>query len=177
VAVDDELPACQIALAWSHMMKEEIDKAIAAAERAVRLNPNDLVAHGWLGTTLAAKNRPEEAIPELEQALRLSPKDPRRALWLVNVAWAHFAAGRYEMAVEWARRTLEHDPDDPWAYAVLATSYGQLGRTEEARSALEEAFRIDPDLTLAKVRRRNPGTDPELLERWLDGLRTAGLKE
>jgi adenylate cyclase len=177
VAIDKDLPACQIAVGVTHNLREEPDTAIAAYERAVRLNPNDLGAHGWLGMALVARGRAEEGIAELEQALRLSPKDPQRSLWLVTMGMAHFAAERYEMAAEWAQRTLEHDPHDPWAYEVLAASYARLGRIDEARAALEEQLRIEPDLTLDKVRRQNPGVDPEFLEPFLDGLRKAGLEE
>ncbi len=63
------------------------------------------------------------------------------------------------------------------AYRTLAASYAQLGRLDEARAALEEELRLEPDLTLEKVRGQLRTSDPDFLERWLDGLRKAGLKE
>ena len=46
---------------------------------------------------------------------------------------------------------------------------------------MAEALRIDPDLTLEKVKRRNanlnPDADPDFTERQIDGLRKAGLPE
>ena len=68
-------------------------------------------------------------------------------------------------------------PDYDLAYRTLAASYAQLGRLEEAQDALEEELRLDPGLTLRKVRQQNPTTDPDFLARWLDGLRKAGLPE
>jgi tetratricopeptide (TPR) repeat protein len=126
---------------------------------------------------LALNGRPEQAIANLEKALRLSPKDPGKALMLVATGWAHFSAERYEQALDWAGRALAHDPRDDMAYRTLAASYAQLGRLEEAQDALEEELRLDPGLTLRKVRQQNPTTDPDFLARWLDGLRKAGLPE
>jgi len=68
-----------------------------------------------------------------------------------------------------------------YAYRALAASYGQLGRIDEARAAVAEMLRIDPDLTLEKVKgedlRVNPNFDPDFIERQIDGLRKAGLPE
>ena len=42
-----------------------------------------------------------------------------------------------ERAVEFARRAMEVDPDDPMLLYNVACTYAQLGRTEEALEALE----------------------------------------
>ena len=64
------------------------------------------------------------------------------------------------------------------AHGALAASYAQLGRIDEARAALAEVLRVEPDLTLGKLRDRfSPTTDPDPLERFLDALRKAGLPE
>ena len=46
---------------------------------------------------------------------------------------------------------------------------------------MEEELRIDPGLTLEKVKRENlrinPNFDPDFTERQIDGLRKAGLPE
>jgi len=68
-------------------------------------------------------------------------------------------------------------PDNASAYRTLAASYAQLGRIDEARRALAEEVRLEPGLSLTKVRQQSPTTDLDFLRRWLDGLRTAGLRE
>jgi TolB-like protein len=177
VELDAGWAGCQLSLGFAYNVTGRRDEQIAAFQRAVRLDPSLGVAHGWLGMALALAGRPEEAIDSLEQALRLSPRDPAKELFLFATAVAHFAAGRYTESVEWAQRMLRHDPRAELAYRTLAASYAQLGRLDEARSALDEALRLEPDLSLRKVRHQNPTTDPEFLARWLDGLRKAGLKE
>jgi TolB-like protein/Tfp pilus assembly protein PilF len=177
IELDPESARCQLSLGFSHSVAGKQGEMIAAFERAVRLDPSLGVAHGWLGMALALSGRPEEAIANLERALRLSPHDPATALFYVSTGWAHFAAGRYDEAVAWAHRTLELAPRDDLAYRTLAASYAQLGRLEEARKALEEELRLDPGLSLRKVRQQNRTTDADFLARWLDGLRKAGLKQ
>jgi tetratricopeptide (TPR) repeat protein len=153
------------------------DEEIAALERAVQLDPSRAVAHGWLGIVLALRGRPQQAIASLDLALRLSPQDPAKGMFLVGIAWAHFGAERYEQAVDWAQRAVAHDPRNDMAYRTLAGSYAQLGRLEEAQRALEEELRLNPGLSLRRVRQQNPTTDPDFLARWLEGLRQAGLPE
>jgi tetratricopeptide (TPR) repeat protein len=177
IALDRESAECQLGLGFAYRVTGRQSEEIAAFERAVQLDPSLGNAHGWLGMALALAGRPEEAIVSLEKALRLSPHSPGKGLFFESMAWAHFAAGRYGEAVAWARRTLEFDPRDDLAYRTLAASYAQLGRLEEARKAVEEGLRLDPDLSLRKVRQQNPTTDADFMARWLDGLRKAGVKE
>ena len=63
------------------------------------------------------------------------------------------------------------------AYQMLAASLAHLGETKEARSALEQAVRLRPALTLEVagrlIRRLQRGAPRALLE----GLRLAGLGE
>ncbi len=123
--------------------------------------------------------RPEEAIAHLEKTLRLDPRNPQKALWLAWMSWAHYGAGRYEEAVDWAKQSVRLNPDAFIAYRALAASNGQLGRIDEARAALAELLRIDPDLTLEQRKQRfaDLGFDPDVIEHQNDGLRKAGLPE
>jgi len=177
VELDAESARCQLSRGFAHWVAGKQAENIAAFERAVRLDPSLGAAYGWLGFALSISGRPEEAIANLEKARRLDPHDPATESYLIYTAWAHFAAGRYAEALAEARRAVEMEPRDAMAHRTLAASYAQLGRLEEARSALEEALRLEPDLSLRKVRRQNLASESDFLARWLDGLRKAGLKE
>jgi adenylate cyclase len=89
---------------------------------------------------------------------------------------AHFAAERYEEAVNWGQQLLERRQSE-FAYRMLAASYAHLGRLDEAEEALQEALQLEPDLTLAKVRLQAQSWDPSVTERAIDGYRKAGLPE
>jgi hypothetical protein len=64
-------------------------------------------------------------------------------------------------------------------HRALVVSYVGLGHLAEARAAIDEMLRINPDLTLVSVREqfRRMNANPDLAERWLVALRTAGLPE
>ena len=81
--------------------------------------------------------------------------------------------------VGWAKRSSRENPDFVYAYRVLASSYGQLDRLDEARRALEEELRREPEISITKVMSEpwSPYAAPEFRERYVDGLRKAGMKE
>jgi adenylate cyclase len=59
----------------------------------------------------------------------------------------------------------------------LAAALGQLGRTEEAREALEKAIAVAPASFDIYVRNRVPWMRPEDHAHMLEGLRKAGWRE
>ena len=56
---------------------------------------------------------------------------------------------RYEEAIRWAQQSLQRRPDWPITYLVLAASYAQLDRIDEAQAAVQELLRLNPDFSLA----------------------------
>ncbi|MCP4369224.1 MAG: hypothetical protein GY797_14080 [Deltaproteobacteria bacterium] len=48
------------------------EKAIAAGERSIALDPNGAMVHGLLGLTLSYAGRPDEVIGYLNQGIRLN---------------------------------------------------------------------------------------------------------
>jgi adenylate cyclase len=177
MSLESECWECNLALSHLYHLRGQPKEQVAALERAVSLNPNGALTHGSLGWAFALGGRPDEAIAHLEKALRLDPRSPFKWAWLDCMSWAHFHAGRYQAAIDWAERSIQIKLENEQPYRTLAASYAQLGRLDEARAALEEELRLEPDLTLEKVRSQNRTTDPDFLERWLDGLRKAGLKD
>ena len=60
---------------------------------------------------------------------------------------------------------------------MLAASLAHLGELKEARSALEQAVRLRPALTLEVAGVWYAASSAEHRERYLEGLRLAGLGE
>jgi adenylate cyclase len=177
VALDDKEPLAHLALAWASSFAGQEDQALAASELAVQLNPSFAEGYAWRGMFLARAGRSDDAIASIERAMRLSPQDPLTWFFLHMMALAQFAAGRYEEAVEWAQRSLQRKPDSPLACRVLAASYAQLGRVEEARRASDEVSRLTPEFSLSAIRLTFASADPSLRERLVEALRKAGVKE
>jgi adenylate cyclase len=171
VALDEEEPAALTALGFACSVTGRYERAIAMLERAIGLNPSSALACWALGGALTPAGRPEEAIPMIEKAIRLSPRDPWMHEFLFNLGGAQYLAGRYEEAAASAKRSLERKSDQPGVYRLLAAACGQLGRRDEARAALEALLRLAPDFSAATLRIFLP---PDVVERYLEGLRKAG---
>jgi adenylate cyclase len=102
-------------------------------DRALTLNPN--CTHAWMarGLVYIFQNRPDRAIEALERAIRLSPLDPWGSRAFTSLmALAHFAAGRYEQAIQWADRSLAAQPGYRTGLMAKVISSAQLGRLDEA---------------------------------------------
>ena len=153
------------------------DDAIRRLHRAIEVDPNSSFARGYLGVAYSFGGEPDRSLVALEEAIRLSPRDFLMVLWYTASAWSHLHAERYAEAVNWANRAIEFNPAFPDAYAVLAAAAAHLGYTAEARAALDSLVRLLPGLTLGNPRLIRPFRRATDRERFLSGLRKAGLLE
>ena len=167
----------QTALGYLGMMEWRTEASIAAFRRAVELNPNSAKAHGDLGRGLAFAGQDREAIAQVEDAIRLSPLDPDMAMFLGAIAVAHYGAGRYADALRHAEELLRSRPGFQGAQRLRCASLAQTGRIDEARSFLAMIRREQPQLSIDWIRASVPYQTPELMERFLEGMRKAGLDE
>jgi TolB-like protein/Flp pilus assembly protein TadD len=177
VALDDRDATAYTALGMANWFLRRFEDAIDRLETAIDLDPNNALAHGVLGGVLATAGRTDEAAEPLDTAMRLSPRDPFKFWWLHYRANADFVVERYDEAAEWARKSLQINPDFPSGHRMLASSYGGMGRIDEARVALDEFLRLVPGQTVETTRTQVPFKRPADLERYLDGLRKAGMPE
>jgi tetratricopeptide (TPR) repeat protein len=109
-------------------------------------NPDAWVAHGNLGSLLAAEGRLPEAIPELEEALRLRPDYPqaRVALGSALANTGHLAEAGMQFA-----EAVRLRPDFAEGHYNLALVLEATGQPQAAMDHLETALRIKPDLATA----------------------------
>lgn len=182
-------------MAWLHW-GEPVDPnrglAVASAEKAVALDPNDAGCHWILGMVLAYEKRWPEADAELAATFTLDPNHAD--------AWAHlsdisYLCGRVVEGLEQIDKAFRLNPyPASWYYwlrgqaqyaagqyeaavatlrtedtyrtgsrRILAASLAQLGRVEEARREAEMFMLSNPHFTIS---------------RWLSGqpFRDAGLE-
>ena len=169
VALDGADAEARSRLAMVLRMRGDYEGAIAEVERALTISPNLAGAHGVRGAILIFSGRPKDGLAALERSIRL---DPRQSAVRLNQI-----ALEYEAAIEAATRAIRSYPDRPHSYRCLAAALGQLGRTEEAKEALEKAIAIAPAFFEMYVRERVPWVRPEDQAHMLEGLRKAGLPE
>ena len=177
ICLDDRYPWGHIALGYCAMMERRSEESVAALRRAVSLNPNSAAAHSHLSRSLAFAGRDSEAIEHGKMAIRLSPLDPEMALFLGAIAVAHYTAGRFAEAVDRSREAQRLRPGFQGSRRLLCASLAQTERLEEARALLAMVRREQPQLSIAWIRANVPYQTPELMERFLEGMRKAGLTE
>lgn len=176
VAIDDRDALAHTALGLVDLISRRYDDAIRRLERAIDLNPSLANAYGALGQALALAGEYDRAVTQINKAIRLSPRDPFMVYWFGHLGLAAFAEERYDEACEWGVKSIQENPQFPGGHRILAASYGQLGRMQEAQTALKELLVLMPGMTIDDVRKQVPFKKSGDMERYLDGLRKAGLK-
>lgn len=177
VAIDDRDAWAHTALGLVDLISKRYDDAVCRLEKAIDLNPNLANAYGALGQALALAGEYEAAVTHINKAIRLSPHDPFVVYWFGHLGVAAFADERYEDACYWGRKTIQQNLNFPGGHRLVAASCGQLGRTQEAANELKELLLLMPGMAADDVRKQVPFKRSSDMERYIDGLRKAGLKE
>ncbi len=160
------------------LARKAYGESLAELESAIELNPNLAVVYCGLGDSLAYEGRFAEAIPYFEKAINLSPYDPMRWTFYSYRALAHVFAGEFDQALEWAEKATRVPNCHYWPYAHRVAALGHLQRQSDIPRALAELRQRKPDFSCTFARQRLFYIkDPQHLERYVDGLRTAGVSE
>ena len=169
----------QCVLGLGQFTAKQPDKAIGHYRKAIALSPSFALGHGYLALQLAfIAGRTDEAIKEAETAIRLSPRDPELYHFFYAIGMAHFVAGRYNDAVTWAEKAENERPAGIGfgPLRLLASSYSHLDRLDEARGAFAGVLEVTPRISSTGIRNAIHFGRAEDLERYLGGLRKAGLQ-
>ena len=148
-------------------------QSLAEFDRALSINPNDANLLAISAENLVYTGRAEEATDRCKRAIVLNPNCPDW-YWL-TLGFSYFHLGRYEDALEALERMTS--PDRRSGHKLLAAVYAHLGRLDEARSEAEEFMKVIPNFSINEWARTEPHTDPDELQRYVNGLRKAGLPE
>jgi DNA-binding winged helix-turn-helix (wHTH) protein/TolB-like protein/Flp pilus assembly protein TadD len=141
---------------WQKLTPSATRRALDFYRQATRLDPDYALAWaglawGAISSVRSADVSPELAAPEakyaLEEALRLGP----------DLSEAHIALGYYRLFHEFdqpgaaraARRAVELDPDNGYAYQLLGVSLMGSEGGVEALEMMRRARELEPMLTLA----------------------------
>jgi adenylate cyclase len=131
----------------------EHERGVELLRRALILDPSNAQAHVALGASLVLFGRFDEGIQSMKFGMRSSPKDFRLTFWSMILAYALGRAGRFEEALAEASAAARRDGRLYTARVVVAWVLLKLDRNDEARTALGEARRIRPALSLVEIRR------------------------
>jgi adenylate cyclase len=175
LALGNSVPQVHFAASFVYLQLGRHEDSIAAARRAIELDPNYADGYVQLALSLIFAGRPEAAIDQIANAMRLNPWHPFLYTWILG--HANFVLGRYEEAIPLFEKVIESNPQYQDGHLALAATYGLLGRIDDAEWEAEELLTLQPGFRLADNLRRTPYRNPADLERWIEGLRKAGLPE
>lgn len=137
------------------MWKQQPEQALAEAERAIALEPNNADSYAVQGEMLIYVGRLEEALRSLEKSMRLNPRYP--AWYLFPLSRGYFYMGHYAKAITALKTLLLRNPQYEAANFLLAYAYlgqwaAQLSHDPQtlaqALAAAQRAVALNDSLSL-----------------------------
>lgn len=146
-------------------------------DRALAIDPNS--AWGWMrsGWLHCLFNQPELALGHFDMAERLSPLDPLRFNIQFGKANAMAELGDLDAAIVLVKSGMNMAPGVDWAYRMLAAYCGMKGDDEGAARAVARYLKVNPGITIAKMREGMPPSIYLTQKAYFEGMRRAGLPE
>lgn len=170
-----EMGSAFMALGGVAFLRDRHDEAVRLCRKAVELAPSDSWAAAFLGLVCIYAGECEQALAALRSAMRLSPYYP--AWYTYQLALATLWTGDLAGSQTAAEAYLAREPDDPFAYMMLATVHGFRDRPDEAARMVDRLRERFPEFRMAVVVLSQRYRDHEKLDRVLDVLRRAGLPD
>ena len=164
---------------WAYYVKciylnlsQRAKDALGVADAGLAINPNFARLYVARASVENSLGRFEQAKSDVQQAMRLSPRDPEIGWWHANFGIAELGLHHYQAAIDEEHRAIDAGFRTYTPYSILAAAYTLEDRIDEARSAMAEARRLNPKLSVKWMIARGIN-DPIRLE----ANRKAGLPE
>ena len=183
-----------------------LDRALAAAQRAVDLAPTNGLCYYALATVYYFRKEIVAFRATAERSLTLNPMDASAIAYLGMLT---ATTGEWDRGCAMVESAMKLNPNCPsvfqiamWAnayrqgkyeealeaivranlpgyfhaHAARAATLGKLGRKEEAQKALQELLALRPDFAAVARQEYAKWYEPEHIEQVIDGLRKAGME-
>ena len=181
VRLDPNDYQAQWALGWAYLYNRQHEQAMAHYMRARELNPNDAELLAEMANFLIFIGQPKQAIDQAKEAIRLNPFHEN---WYVEyLGWAYEEAGMPKEAIEIFEQAIDlrnPDEDQLWYFPTIAAAYAHptVGRMDDAREIVKTLLSRKPEFSTSEfVSRLLPYKTKELLDRYVNAVRRAGLPE
>ena len=175
LSLNDQDALAHVALAMVHHVSRDNHSAKLSCRKALELNPNLVFTEGLLGLIHAHLGDYEDANLHLDNAIRQIPRDSTLSCVGLARVVAALIADLPEEYLAKAKELTDAAPDLFAGWRHVAAAYVMQDRLEEAKAAIAQVLRLNPDDALEAVRRSIPISNPEVRERCLGYLAEAGL--
>ena len=173
---DDPLVTIARGTVASYLKQPEEQEALVA--RALAMDPTSAWAwerRGYIRQGLAfnlhSADEADAAIVDFHRSISFRGPGLPRANCLYGIASAHYAAGRYQQAVDWTRKALAENPDADWMHKVLSCSANKLGDKATLARSVDCLRRARPHLTVSQIVEIWPWANTG----WLEAIAGAGV--
>ena len=120
---------------------DQVDLAVASAERAIAVDPNFADAFQVLGAIRNMQGQPWEALLHLHRALELNPKAPL-AISDFSLLWV--CVGRPDLALPWAEAATRIEPSKVQGWHAAAEASVELCMDEQAERFYQRCLELRP---------------------------------
>ncbi len=134
-AIKNPSPLAHRILSAMHWDYRQFNDAIAEAERAISLDPNDPDGYVALAWALIFNGNAQAALDAVERAMRLDPRRPGAYMYVLGMA--RFGLGQFESAVAALQRAHERNPENLVLNVPLAAAYASLDRLNDAQNTFK----------------------------------------
>ena len=172
-AIDPTSAYAATALSTIYLFSHRTLDAVSVLEPLLKTNTGNSSVLMRLGDAYTYAGQPERGIALLRQGYQLDPK---------YSGFAHAFIGRglllldrHDEAIAELKICALLVPGFRPCHEVAAVAYAEMGRLDEAQAEAMTAHHVDPEFTLASAPQVLPFKNPQDLQRFLDGLRKAGL--
>jgi len=155
----------------------DFETALTAFDRSFALSSSSALALSFSSIVRAWKGDDAIAVEQANRARRLSPFDPLIWMPYIGLAYAHFAAGRFEEAVAAASLATQSNPRFSVPHILHAAALGSLDRSEDAKIVVQRLLELQPGITVATAILSARYVNPENIAALENALRRAGLPE
>ena len=122
--------------------RDELPKALEAAQKAVELDDTLAEAHTSLARALASNLQLSAAMSEFKRAIELNPSYATAHQWFGEYLQSE---GRVEEALAELKRAQELDPLSLIINSVLGFALDTVGKSDEAITQLRKTIEMDPN--------------------------------
>ena len=159
------------------LLDKDAVAATSGINRAVALNGSCALAlfigaqiHSWAGDKVLAEEY-------ANRALRLSPFDSHSVQAYMALGFVRLREERYIEAAAFFSKGVQVNPKFSTVYSMQIAALAKAGRIDEAKSIARRFLELEPGFRIGPFENFTSGLLPEVVERWIGGLRLAGLPE
>ncbi len=177
LSIDDKFPDLYLVQAQIEAVSGAHDKAVAFAEKALKLDPNHTMNLAVAAGVYNRAGLPEKGLTAIKKVIRRSPRD--LSWYPAELLRSLVFIGKFDEVISVGESYVKSEAGfyTTKAHEQLAYAYGQLGRTDEAKAHIATILKRQPDYTITTIKPIDLSQykDRAFVERYYDRLQALGL--